>query len=74
MLPVPAELHTAGTEYPDSIRVSFTDGSTQIYDLRVRQPAPVFAPEPVPIRTDTAGRRRIRIIFSGRMKKHESTL
>ena len=25
---------------PDRIRVSFTDGSTAIYDLRVEQPAP----------------------------------
>lgn len=26
--------------YPDQIRVSFRDGSTAVYDLRVEQPAP----------------------------------
>ena len=28
--------------YPESIRVSFGDGKTVIYDRRVEQPAPVF--------------------------------
>lgn len=28
--------------YPESIRVSFSDGKTVIYDRRIEQPAPVF--------------------------------
>ena len=28
--------------YPESVRVSFGDGKTIIYDRRVEQPAPVF--------------------------------
>lgn len=30
------------SKYPDRLRVSFADGSTAIYDLRVNQPAPVI--------------------------------
>ncbi|MBO7662854.1 MAG: hypothetical protein J6U01_05745 [Clostridia bacterium] len=30
------------SRYPDSVRVSFKDGHTAVYDLRVEQPAPVF--------------------------------
>ena len=30
------------SRYPDSIRVSFMDGHTEIYDLRIEQPAPVI--------------------------------
>ena len=28
--------------YPDQIRVSFSDGHTEVYDRRVEQPAPVI--------------------------------
>lgn len=28
--------------HPDQIRVSFSDGNTLIYDLRVEQPAPII--------------------------------
>ena len=28
--------------HPDQIRVSFSDGTTLIYDLRVEQPAPII--------------------------------
>lgn len=28
--------------YPETIRVSFRDGSTQIYELRVEQPHPII--------------------------------
>ena len=28
--------------YPDQIRVSFSDGHTAVYELRVEQPAPVI--------------------------------
>ena len=28
--------------HPETIRVSFSDGSTAVYDLRVNQPAPVI--------------------------------
>lgn len=31
-----------GSVYPDRIRVSFSDGHTAIYDIRVEQPAPVI--------------------------------
>ena len=30
------------SEYPEMIRVSFSDGSTAVYELRVEQPAPVI--------------------------------
>lgn len=30
------------SKYPDKIRVSFMDGHTAVYDLRVEQPAPVI--------------------------------
>ncbi len=29
-------------EHPDKIRLTFMDGTTEIYDLRVQQPEPVF--------------------------------
>lgn len=38
---VPYYEHEA-SHHPDAIRVSFGDGSTAIYDLRVEQPAPVI--------------------------------
>lgn len=31
-----------GSVYPDRIRISFSDGHTAIYDIRVEQPAPVI--------------------------------
>ena len=40
--PLPTYAHEWSV-HPDSIRVSFADGSTRIYDLRIEQPAPVFA-------------------------------
>lgn len=30
------------SEHPDSIRVSFKDGSTAVYDLRASQPHPII--------------------------------
>ena len=30
------------SKYPDKIRVSFMDGHTAVYDMRVEQPAPVI--------------------------------
>ena len=30
------------SQYPDQIRVSFSDGHTAVYDLRVEQPHPVI--------------------------------
>lgn len=30
------------SQYPEQIRVSFSDGHTAVYDLRVEQPAPVI--------------------------------
>ena len=28
--------------HPDSVRISFSDGSTAIYDIRVEQPHPII--------------------------------
>lgn len=39
--PVPNYEHDS-SDYPDSIRVSFTDGKTIIYDRRAEMPGPVF--------------------------------
>lgn len=39
--PVPHYEREIG-KYPDSIRVSFKDGHTAVYDIRVEQPAPVI--------------------------------
>ena len=30
------------SKYPDQVRISFKDGKTMVYDLRVDQPAPVI--------------------------------
>ena len=30
------------SKYPDKIRVSFEDGHTAVYDIRIEQPAPVI--------------------------------
>ena len=42
MLPEPLQIYSMNGKYPDILRVSFNDGSTQIYDLRVQQPEPVL--------------------------------
>ena len=42
MLPEPLQIYAMNGPYPDQLRVSFTDGSTQIYDLRVKQPKPML--------------------------------
>ena len=39
--PVPNYEHDCSI-YPDQIRVSFSDGHTEVYDRRVEQPAPVI--------------------------------
>ena len=30
------------SKYPDKVRISFDDGTTMVYDMRVDQPAPVI--------------------------------
>lgn len=30
------------SRYPEQVRISFSDGVTAIYDLRIKQPAPVL--------------------------------
>ena len=43
MMPNPAPHYERDiSKYPDSIRVSFKDGHTEIYDRRIEQPAPVI--------------------------------
>ena len=43
MMPNPAPRYEReSSKYPDSVRVSFKDGHTAVYDLRVEQPTPVF--------------------------------
>lgn len=43
MMPIPEPYYEHETSmYPESIRVSFRNGKTIIYDRRVEQPAPVF--------------------------------
>ena len=43
ILPKPVPMYEReGSKYPEMIRVSFNDGSTAVYDLRVEQPAPVI--------------------------------
>ena len=39
--PLPMYGHDC-SRYPDQIRVSFSDGSTAVYDLHTDQPAPVI--------------------------------
>ena len=42
ILPKPMPMYERdSSEYPEMIRVSFSDGSTAVYELRVEQPAPV---------------------------------
>jgi len=43
ILPKPMPTYErASSKYPELIRVSFSDGSTAVYQLQVRQPAPVI--------------------------------
>ena len=43
ILPKPMPMYERdSSEYPELIRVSFSDGSTAVYELRVEQPAPVI--------------------------------
>ena len=43
MLPKPVPCYDRNdSKYPDHIRMSFDDGQTAIYDLRIEQPAPVI--------------------------------
>ena len=43
MLPKPMPMYERdSSEYPELIRVSFSDGSTAVYQLRIEQPAPVI--------------------------------
>ena len=39
--PMPIYEHDC-SKYPDQIRVSFSDGSTAVYDIHTDQPAPVI--------------------------------
>ena len=42
MLPEPLKLYPMNGKYPDQLRVCFDAGSTQIYDLQVKQPHPII--------------------------------
>ena len=43
ILPKPMPMYERdSSEYPEMIRVSFSDGHTAVYELRVEQPAPVI--------------------------------
>ena len=43
MLPNPAPNYERdSSKYPDSVRISFKDGHTAVYDIRIEQPAPVI--------------------------------
>lgn len=39
-LPEPKPYYTHGDKYPDSVRICFEDGHTEIYDRRISQPSP----------------------------------
>jgi hypothetical protein len=41
MLPEPLTLYPMKGKYPDILRVSFEDGTTRVYDLRITQPHPI---------------------------------
>ena len=43
------------SKYPDRVRISFSDGSTQIYEIRTEQPAPVILENIEIIRRMTVG-------------------
>ena len=40
ILPNPLPIFGKDCEIPEALRVSFSDGSTAVYDLRIQQPAP----------------------------------
>ncbi len=40
-MPEPKPYYTHGDRYPDSVRISFEDGHTEIYDRRISQPSTV---------------------------------
>lgn len=40
-MPEPKPYYTHGDKYPDSVRICFEDGHTEIYDRRISQPSPV---------------------------------
>ena len=43
MLPEPVPYYDHDwSEHPDSVRISFDDGSTAVYDIRVEQPHPII--------------------------------
>ena len=43
MLPEPVLYYDHDwSEHPDSVRISFDDGSTAVYDIRVEQPHPII--------------------------------
>lgn len=42
MLPEPLQIYSMSGKYPYMLRVSFNDGSTQIYELKIKQPAHVL--------------------------------
>ena len=43
MLEKPVEIYDSEeSKYPDRLRVSFANGHTAVYELRVEQPAPVI--------------------------------
>ena len=42
MLPNPLPIYGENCEIPEAMRVSFSDGSTEIYELRRNGPAPVI--------------------------------
>lgn len=39
-MPEPKPYYTHGDKYPDSVRICFEDGHTEIYDRRISQPSP----------------------------------
>lgn len=40
IMPEPKGYYIHGDKYPDTVRISFEDGHTEIYDRRVSQPSP----------------------------------
>lgn len=40
VLPEPKPYYAHGDKYPDSVRICFEDGHTEIYDRRISQPSP----------------------------------
>lgn len=40
LLPEPKPYYIHGSEYPDSVRISFADGHTEVYDRRISYPRP----------------------------------